>query len=243
MKSLKTMIFASLLLGVLSCTKNQDAGSGHVNFEIKGNLDLVDVTKSNVSDYTQLPSAEDFNISVLDATSASVFTGKISEWNPETVLLAGNYTVTAEYGSLEEEGFDKPYFAGTASFAIAGDQTTAVKIPVALANTVVKVACTDNFKNYYSDYTFSVGRENSTIATFAKGEIKAAFVDGYKLTLKGEIQSYSGKKTFEKEYTNLDEATAYTFLFDASNVGGSQITVSFNNTVETIDLGDIEINE
>ena len=243
MKNLKTIIFASLLLAAVSCTKNQDAGSGQVSFEVNGNLELADVTKSNVSDYTTLPSAEDFNISVLDATSAPVFTGKISEWNPATVLLAGNYTVTAEYGSLEEEGFDKPYFQGSASFAITGNQTTAVKIPVSLANTVVKVACTDNLKNYYSDYTFSVCRENSTIATFVKGETKAAFVDGYKLTLKGEIQSNSGKQAFEKEYTNLDEATAYTFLFDASNVGGSKITVSFNNTVETIDLGDIEINE
>ena len=31
--------------------------------------------------------------------------------------------------------------------------------------------------------------------------------------------------------------------FDAANVGGSAITVSFNDTVETIELGDVEINE
>ena len=48
---------------------------------------------------------------------------------------------------------------------------------------------------------------------------------------------------FEKEYTGLDEATAYTINFDAPTVGGSTITISFNNNIEEVDLGEFELNE
>ena len=57
-----------------------------------------------------LPSKENFTITIKDASNATVWSGLISEWgtgeNPSQ-LKAGNYTVEATYGSLEEEGFDK----------------------------------------------------------------------------------------------------------------------------------------
>ena len=250
MKSLKTIMFAILIFTAFACTKNQVGGSGQVNFEVNADADLVEVTKSNVSDYTDLPSAGDFNITVLDASSALVYSGKISEWDSEQKLLAGEYSVTATYSSIEVEGFDKPCFKGTTSFAIAGGKVTDVKINVSLANTVVKVACTDSFKKYYKDYTFSIVRDGASIVTFAKGETKSAFVDGYKFTLSGDITPYQpapdvqvAHKTFTKDYSNLNEATAYTIMFDASNVGRSTITISFNDTVETIELGDVELND
>lgn len=250
MKSLKTIILAALVFTALACTKNQIGGSGQVNFEVNADASLYEVTKSNVSDYTSLPSAEDFNITVLDASSTLVYSGKISAWDSERKLQAGNYTVTATYGSIEEEGFDKPCFEGTTSFAVTGGTVTNVSISVRLINTVVMVTCTENFKNYYKDYRFEIVRNGASIVTFVKGEKKAAFVDGYRITLIGDITPYQpasgaqvANKTFSKDYSNLNEATAYTFLFDASNVGGATITVTFNDTIEVIDLKDFEINE
>ena len=49
--------------------------------------------------------------------------------------------------------------------------------------------------------------------------------------------------TFSKDYSNLNEATAYTFNFDVTNVGGATITIKFNDTVETVELGDHELND
>ena len=151
--------------------------------------------------------------------------------------------MTATYGSLEEEGFDKPFFTGSAKFAILGAQTTDVEIQVSLGNTVILVSCTDNFKNYYEDYTFNLVRDGQTIVTFAKGETKAAFIDGYKVSIEGSVKSATNTKAFSKDYTNLNEATAYTVVFDVKNVGGVSITVSFNNEVVEVPLGDIELND
>ena len=78
--------------------------------------------------------------------------------------------------------------------------------------------------------------------SFVKDETRGAFIDGYKITLSGAMKSEVKDFSFSKEYTNLDEATAYTFTFDLTNVGGASLSISFNNTTETVDLGDIELN-
>lgn len=244
MKHLKTIFSVLALIAAVSCTKSQTEGDGRVAFEVSSNQTVVDiVTRSNVSDYTTLPSAGDFTLTILDGASAQVWTGKISEWDSTTPLLAGNYTVKATYGNLEEEGFDKPFFTGSQTFAVKGGESTSVSIPVALGNTIIKISCSEYFKKYYSDYTFKLTRDGADIATFVKDETKGAFIDGYKIkvegTLTGEMKTY----TFEQEYTGLDEATAYTINFDAPTVGGSTITISFNDTVETVELGDYELND
>ena len=41
----------------------------------------------------------------------------------------------------------------------------------------------------------------------------------------------------------VEVATAYTFRFDVSNAGGTSITIEFNDTVETVELGDCELND
>ena len=243
MKHLKTIFSILAMIAAFSCTKSQTEGNGRVAFSVSSSYVVADVTKSNVSDYTALPAAGDFVITILDDSSAQVWSGKISEWDSSTPLPAGNYTVNASYGDIEDEGFDKPYFTATQNFAVKGGETSSVSVPVALGNTIIKISCSEYFKKYYSDYTFRLTRGTAEIAMFVKDEARAAFVDGYKVkvegTLTGELKTYS----FEKEYTGLDEATAYTLNFDAPNVGGSTITISFNDTVETVELGDYELND
>jgi hypothetical protein len=243
MKHLKTILGVMVLMLAFSCTKNQAEGNGQVSFSLSSKLELADVTKSSVSQFTTLPNAQNFTITIKNASDATVFTGLISEWDEATLLPVGAYTVTATYGSLEEEGFDKPFFTGSANFTVQGAQTTEVKIQVSLGNTVILVNCTDNFKNYYEDYTFNLVRDGQTIVTFAKGETKAAFIDGYKVSIEGSVKSATNTKAFSKDYTNLNEATAYTVVFDVKKVGGASITVTFNNEVVEVPLGDVELND
>ena len=246
MKHLQALIGALILLVAVSCTKNQVEGYGSVSFALDNNAEIVEQTRSNVSDYTTLPSAENFTITIKDSSNATVWSGLISEWgtgeNPSQ-LKAGNYTVEATYGSLEEEGFDKPYFYGTASFAVTGGQTTNVPISVSLGNTIIKVSYSDNFKAYFSDYTFKLTRDNSDIAVFEEDETRGAFIDGYKITVEGEMTGELKTFSYSQEYSNLEVATAYTLAFDVDNVGSATLTVTFNDEVETVELGDIELND
>lgn len=243
MKHFKTLLGVVAMLLALSCTKNQTEGNGHVSFVLTGDYMIADQTRSSVSQYTSLPSSEDFTITITDASSASVWKGKLSDWDPATLLKAGSYKVTASYGDIEDEGFDKPYFTGETVFTVAGSQTSEVEVSVSLGNTVILVGCTDNFRNYYKDYAFRLSRDGKEIVTFAKDESRGAFVDGYKFTLEGTLSSETRTQSFTKDYSSLDEATAYTIMFDVANIGGASITITFNDTVETIELGDLELNE
>lgn len=241
MKHLKVFIGIVMLLVAASCTKSHTVDGGQVVFTVSNNQHLADMTKSNVSDFTALPSADDFTITITG--SDYKWEGKISAWDPQSVLMAGDYKVTATYGDIEVEGFDKPFFAGTQSFKVVGGESASVSVPVSLGNTVVKISCSENFRNYYKDYTFTLTRDGSDIVTFVKDDTRAAFVDGYKLAIKGVLTGEVKTSVFTAEYSNLKEATAYTFNFDVNNVGGSSITISFNDTVETVELGDFELND
>lgn len=254
MKHLQALIGALILLVAVSCTKNQVEGYGSVSFALDNNTEIVEQTRSNVSDYTTLPSAEDFTITIKGVSVTYEWTGKVSEWDSTTKLTAGNYTVEAAYGSLEEEGFDKPYFCGNASFAVTGGQTINVPITVSLGNTIIKVSYSEYFKKYFTDYSFKLTRDNAEVVVFAKDETRGAFIDGYKIkvegTMTGEqlIENEEGEfvpKTFSysKEYSNLEVAAAYTLAFDVNNVGSATLTVTFNDEVETVELGDIELND
>ena len=117
MKHLKTIVSVLALIMAVSCAKTQSSAGGQVIFAVSSNDAVADVTKSNVSDYTSLPSAADFTIAVTG--EEYTWTGKVSDWSAETVLVAGEYSVTASYGDLEnEEGFDKPFFTGSQTFTV-----------------------------------------------------------------------------------------------------------------------------
>lgn len=244
MRHFKTIVFAMFLTAAAGCSKNgiQSDGNGKVLFSLTQDEMVADLTRSNVSDFTALPASGDFTITITNSESSTVWSGKISEWDSSTLLPAGNYSVEAAYGASDVEGFDCPYFHGSKDFAVVGGQTTTVSVPVTLANTVVRIVCTQQFKNWFRDWSFKFTRDGADIVAFAKDESRGAFIDGYKITLEGTFLTETRPVNFSKEYTNLDEATAYTFNFDVTNVGGATLTVSFNNTTETIDLGDYELN-
>lgn len=243
MKHLKTIISVLAILASVSCAKNQTSGNGQVVFMVSSDDAVADCTRSNISDYTALPATGDFVISIRDEESYIVFDGKLSEWDSTTQLTEGYYSVEACFGELETEGFDKPYFHGRHDFMVNGGKTEEVSIPVSLGNTIIKVECTENFRKYYNDYSFTLMRDGNPIAVIGKEETRAVFVDGYRFSINATISYESNSYEIIREYTDLDAATAYVIRFDVTNVGGGSITITFHDEVETVDLGDYELND
>lgn len=241
----RTIISAALafIAFLTSCTKQGESQDGGVRIALAPLTDIVDVTtKSNVSDFTTLPQAKDFKVEITDSRDNVTPVANIGD---VVTLPAGNYSASAVYGSLSDEGFDKPCFKGTQTFTVTGGQTGDVKITVKLAGSIVRFAFTENFVNYYSDYTFTLTTGNNTVISVPKNETRAVFMDAYQFKVKGELTNQAGKvQSFsEKEFKNLAPATCYTLKFDASNVGGSSITISFDDTVVDADLIDVDLND
>lgn len=246
MKSYKTnILFAALTLIIASCSGRKDGDQGFIAFSIASDEAIEEVTKSNVSDFTSLPETGDFTLVITDNDENEVYRGLLSAYTSSTALKAGSYTATASYGSSSREGFDCPYFSGSQKFVVSGGATTDVQIPVKLANCIIRLAFTDSFTSYYTDWNFTLTTGGGTAIQFPKSESRAAFIDAYSFSISGTLQNQAGKtQNFSKSYSSsINAKTCYTLSFRASNVGGDKITIVFDDNVDDVELVEVDLNE
>ncbi|MGM9737314.1 MAG: DUF4493 domain-containing protein [Candidatus Cryptobacteroides sp.] len=241
--SIKLMPATMAALTILASCSKQSGTEGNVRIALEQQPNLIDVsTKSSVGDFTALPSASEFTVTISDEQDNLT---PVTDLSAPVTLAAGNYTATASYGSLTDEGFDKPCFQGKQTFAVTGGSSQNVTITVKLAGSIVKLSFTDNFTNYFSDYTFTITTGGGTVITLPKSETRAVFMDAYSFKISGTLTNQSGAvQTFaEKEFKNLEPATCYTVKFDASNVGSNTITITFDETTVDADLVEVDLND
>lgn len=244
--NLRKTIFLTLSLYVATSCNISSIGdkSGKVSFSVENDIYVTEITKGAVSSYTALPAPGDFTLKVTDGDGVSIYEGLLSDWDSSTKIPSGAYEAAVSYGTEGEEGFDKPFFTGSSSFTVTGGETTNVSVPAALTNSIVKVTRSEAFTNYFVSSDFVVTTGNGNEIAFPLSESRGAFVDAYKITVSGSVTSQGGStKSFSKEYSGLEPATCYELAFDVEGVGGATITISFNDTVESVELEDIELND
>jgi len=239
MKRTVLILIAAASVLVASCTKT-DKTAGSVSFSLEEGAVAEVLTKSSVSDYATLPSEADFSLTVKNSLGATIYDGLLGAWNSEAALAAGNYSAVVKYGDSSQEGPGKPYFEGSANFGVVGGQTTNVKVTVNLGNCIVKIECTDAFKNYFPQQSFVISTPESEDGFEYSG--KGIFV-AYQWTVTGSLKTQTGAAyTLPERSFKGDAATCYTVKYDVSNVGGVTITISFDDDVETVKLDEIELN-
>lgn len=265
----KTILCALALGGLMACnddsaTEALSSEEGYLTFSVAAadDVDYV-ITRagskitiaSAAGDGYIAPLTADFLIEVRtdkdqdgigdtgDDEKQLIYSGKVSDWNVATKLKMGYYVVTASLGDTAI-GFNNHVFASDpkgVQFAIVGAQTTAVKIPVTLQNAIVRLKFTEKFKNYYSFEKLTLTQSVGTVEV-SPTETRGAFVDATNFTLSGTFRSQGGaEKTFSKGY-QASPATCHTITFDASNIGGNAIDITFDDTpTQTIQF-DAELN-
>ena len=265
----RTILFALALVGVMGCnddmaTDGLPSQEGYLTFSVATTDDVEMVTTRSAGSITPIataagegytaPMVSDFQIEVRtdkdedgkadtgDDAKQLIYSGKLSGWNVATKLKQGYYVVTASYGS-NAVGFNSPVFKGDpVQFTIVGGETTAVKIEAVLENAIVRIEFTDMFKKYYSFDKLTLTQTGSTI-DFSPTETRGAFVEATAFTLEGTFTAQSGaEKSFRKVY-QARMTTCHRIKFDASNIGGNTIDITFDDTPsETIEF-DTELNE
>lgn len=248
----KSMVFALALMGFMACNDGDSpekkvGGSGYLSLEIAQAESVENVTRAQITigeaanDYTT-PAAKDFTINITNEEEGYAWSGTIGEWDATTALAEGSYSVSASYdnGSV---GFNKPRFAGSTTFTIIGGETKVVSIPVKLKNALVRLSFSEMFKNYYSFEKFVVSSNGSNI-DFTADQSNAAFIETGEFTITTTLTSQAGVETTKTFTYTAKEAQCYTIAFDASNIGGNSFTITFGDEpTETVDFGDIDINE
>ena len=80
----------------------------------------------------------------------------VGEFGSQQRVNTGQYTLEANYGSADSEGWDAPYYYGSQQLTVKNEASTPVKLPVQLANAIVNVTLSDGFTSYMTDYTVTI---------------------------------------------------------------------------------------
>ena len=251
----KFFTIASLFaLALSACSKESakgdEKGEGQVSISCVTTT-VVDDTRANVSCTT--PAAEDFSLKIdgVDHTYTASY-ATIAEFNSgDNYLHNGTFTATVSAGDIAEEGYDKATFAGSAEFAVKPRKNTEVEVTATIANALVKVEVTDNFKMYFE------GGHTLKLTTAAGNEFDVTeqteplFIAPESFTVSGTAVKQPNQSGAEgttvtlPEYKNSEAKaqTLYTVKLDVENAGSAQLTITLNETlVESIDI-EQELND
>ena len=250
----KFFTIASLLALTLSAcseeaAKSEQKGEGRVTIDCVVSTSVVD-TRANISCTT--PAAEDFTLRIdgVSHTYAEEYT-TIAQFNEDNYLYNGTYKASVVAGNINEEGYDKATFAGSAEFAVESRKETEVAITATIANALVKVEVTEDFKKYFpgghtltlkteAGNEFDVSAQSAPIF-FAPG---AFTVSG--TAIKQVAQSGAeGTQVVLPEYKHeaAEAQHYYTVKFDVENAGSAKLTITLNETpVEEYEI-DQELND
>ena len=250
----KFFTLASLLaLSMVACTneepKNEANEKAQVNLSLTISNEVVD-TRANVSCTT--PAAEDFTLKIegVDSDYTADYAA-IADFNADSYLHHGTYEATVVAGDITEEGYDKAAFVGSQEFTVEARKLSDVDITATIANALVKVQVTENFKNYF------VGGYTLTLTTAAgnkfdvTAQTEPLFIAPADFTIGGTAVKQPNQSGAEGVVVDLqgyrhDEVAAqtlYTVKMDVKEAGSATLTITLNDTlVESIDI-EQELND
>lgn len=206
------------------------------------------------------PAGTDFRLT-MSGTSVtfSQSWNKVSLFDPEVYYAAGAYKAVVEYGDINEEGANKPYFKGEKEFTVVARRTTAVTIDAKIANSLVKIECTDNFRSYLSNATFTLTTAATNTFTFYNNwgsdtskpdSTEPIFVKPAAFSIVGSAYKQKPAAAIEAEKVDIPQQNftavaqkQHVIKFDVSTAGKATLNITFDDTiVETIDI-DVELND
>ena len=147
-------------------------------------------------------------------------------------LRVGNYTVFADLGNPEVEGFEQPYYAGSKDIHLDKGDNVDVDLECKLANSILKINYTENFKKYFSTYLSYVSTSKGNTVEYVQDETRGAYMAS------GEVTVYvKAKKMGANEATlnvgkyTLNPQYEYALTLDV-DVSNAVMKVTFSENWE-----------
>jgi len=252
MKLKKIFLYSATMLLLVSCANEDKQGSsgyGAINVQVSADYKVVPVTRSTAESASTIenPDVSEFALKLVSSDgSFSRAWDSLADFDPATKIPVGTYTMSAFYGDIDIEGFEKPFYLGETPVAVRDRENSSVEINCTLANVKVTVEYSDAFKKYFADYSTTIHSTGGEYIEFSKTETRAAYVKPGKITIQTHLKKQNGiESTFEP--AAIPNATArqhYKIKLDISdnNAGEAQLNISFDETTETqpikIDISD-----
>lgn len=248
-----TAVTAALL--TVSCQKSEGYTAGSSEGGLRLNLSSSNVVLTTSEGQTgagmtiDVPPIADFSLHITgpdyDRTWSSV-----EEYSSDERLTTGTYQVSIQYGDPSEEGLSKPCFSASESVEVPDrNRTVDVTLTAKLANAIVEVAMTDNFKSYFVEHEFTLTTASNTFGIDenpAEHLHVAAPQSGIAIDCEcvRQADAATGKKTkLDTVHIDVEPQTRYIVKYDLQNAGSVTVNITLND--ETIDsiVIPIETNE
>lgn len=252
----RALMIAVLAAGLTACSDENPwataDGEGKLTVSVTTDTDItvgvprkaVPGTRAAGTD-TNAPEASAFSIKLEKSDgSYSKQWDKLADFNNESSIPTGIYTLTAYYGEMEAQGYDSPYYAGTQEVSVLEARETVAELTASLANSMVTVNYTETFKKYFADYTATLqssGHAPVELDNSRQGE--AVYVAPGTVDLSVAITKPNGQSvTIQPASFQAVAKHHYNITLDVNNgqIGDAQFVVYFDDTLTqedvTIDL-------
>ena len=239
-------LLALLMLWMISSCSDENPWSGssteggiRMSFSVDAEVECMTRAADNESPLT--PDERDFKIK-LEKTDGSYSHEweNLEAFHKESGFPIGDYKITAYYGDIDTEGIRAPYYIGEAAVHVSPGAVTETKVTAALANSMVSVRYTDDFKSMFSSYSSSLTTTGHSPVIMEGSEIRPAYVSPTEVTLNLRLANSDGK-----------EVTVTPLVFPAlvrhhhivtfginpgSETGNATLEVTFDDEVATEDV-------
>lgn len=241
------LLMAAIALLPVGCSEEtpfggNQHGTGSIRLRLAADASVTESapTVRTAGSVLNPPIAADFSIQ-LDKTddSFSKEWTTLADFNSEKGFKSGTYTITATYGDIEEEGFEKPCFMGSSQVTVLDGTETETSITATLANSMISVGYTDAFINYFTDYGVTVHSAGHSYLKFEKTETRPVFLAPGNVDVSVSFTMPNGKEaTLQPAEFMAEKRHHYKLTFDVNHgaVGYAQLTIRFDDTVDTQDV-------
>lgn len=238
---------ALTLVGCSSDSFAPSDGTGTVELQLDVDRQVLTATPSRASlpEIVEGLTADDFTIRLVASD------GRSQQWSYADFsgekIAAGTYTLEAFYGTEGEEGFEKPYFAGSTQVVVRSDESTHAAVTTSLKNAAVTVSYSDTFKSYMTAYSASIRTAGSADGLdYPSSATDDLFVNA------GEASLYVTFTTPQNQTATLKvvDFTAeaqhrYNISVDLNNgnMGDAVLTITFDDTAQVAEPVEIVLSE
>lgn len=241
-----------LATGIVSCndetTDLTSGATGKIQLQLTTDNRLIKASSTSPEGDNEemeeltggVPEADTFTITLVSNDGNYNKTWEsYSEFCSEESFPIGTYTLTAHYGDINQEGFEKPCYFGTTDVVISNDEPAETNLTAALCNSCISIEYTDAFKKYFTDYKATLSTKNNSGIEISKEETRMLYAAPGENKLTIEYKQ-AGGKAGKQQIPSFSTLARHHYKIkidvNGGNVGETQLSIIFDDGLEKEDV-------
>lgn len=217
-------------------------GAGRIIPEVSVSHEVVSAANpGQVTFLENIPDADDFSLKI--SSTDGEFSGSwqtLSSYFPAQAILPGSYQVEAYYGSPLIEGFDSPYYYGSATCVLADGREEVVSIDCKLANTLIVADFKQPAKDFFPKLGLRLHSYGGSHIYYPKDETRYAYLMPGKIYVGMVLEMPDGREC-DFLVTEIDETKSGVWFpisvdVDKTDADSPVVNISFDTEMNADDI-------